>query len=144
MVTGSQRAFKLNRVAEIFGNRKVLELSKRLMTSRKSGVALFPICNVTPIKLCGIVQVAAAERSSMAMSVVDLERDGSAGFSDLYVHLLKTALDEMHPSLSPEMRERNLAAHIACGISMSGVWFVRLRCAIEKQQRARRLRAARP
>jgi hypothetical protein len=83
--------------------------------------ALFPICNVTLIKLCGIVHVAAAERSSMAMSVVDLERDGSAGFSDLYVHLLKTALDEMHPSLSPEMREQNLAAHIACGISMSGL-----------------------
>jgi hypothetical protein len=78
----------------------------------------------------------------MAMSVVDLERDETAGFSELYVHLLKTALDEMHPSLSPEMRERNLAAHIACGISMSG-WFARLRCAIKNPQRARRLRAAR-
>jgi hypothetical protein len=54
------------------------------------------------------------------MKIVDFERDGSAEFSDLYVHLLKAALDEMHRSLSPEVRERNLAAHLAWGVSMTG------------------------
>jgi len=55
------------------------------------------------------------------MKIVNFDRDNSTEFSELYVHLLKAALDEMHPSLPPEARERNLAAHVASGISMSGL-----------------------
>jgi hypothetical protein len=55
------------------------------------------------------------------MSVIDLERYGSAEFSDLYLRLLNAALDETNSSLSPRMRESNLAAHVARGISMADV-----------------------
>ena len=53
------------------------------------------------------------------MSVIDLERYGSAEFSDLYLRLLNAALDETNSSLSPRMRECNLVAHVARGISMT-------------------------
>jgi hypothetical protein len=53
------------------------------------------------------------------MSVIDLERYGSAEFSDLYLRLLNAALDETNSSLSPQMRECNLVAHVARGISMA-------------------------
>jgi hypothetical protein len=44
---------------------------------------------------------------------------GSAEFSDLYLRLLSAALDETSSSLSPQMRESNLNAHVARGISMA-------------------------
>ena len=50
----------------------------------------------------------------------DSERDPAAEFSDLYVRLLNAALDEMNSSLLPQMRKRNLAEHVAQGISMTG------------------------
>ena len=53
------------------------------------------------------------------MNVTDRERNGSAEFSDLYLRLLSAALDETNSSLSPRMRECNLAAHVARGISMA-------------------------
>ena len=54
------------------------------------------------------------------MNVTDREWNGSAEFSDLYLRLLSAALDETNSSLSPRMRECNLAAHVARGISMAG------------------------
>jgi hypothetical protein len=52
--------------------------------------------------------------------VGDSERDSAAEFSDLYVRLLNAALDEVNSSLLPRMRQRNLAEHVARGISMAG------------------------
>jgi len=54
------------------------------------------------------------------VNLIVSEPDGSAEYSDLYVHLLSVALDEVNSSLSPLMRERNLAAHVARGISNAG------------------------
>ena len=54
------------------------------------------------------------------MGVIDGERDTAAEFSDLYMRLLNAALDEINSSLLPRMRERNLAVHVARGISMAG------------------------
>ena len=51
------------------------------------------------------------------MNVIDCEGNGSREFSDLYLRLLSAALDETNSSLSPRMRECNLAAHVARGIS---------------------------
>jgi hypothetical protein len=53
-------------------------------------------------------------------NMIDHERESSAEFSDLYVQLLRAALDETNSSLTPRMREHCLAAHVARGISMSG------------------------
>ena len=52
------------------------------------------------------------------MNLIDGEY-GSAEFSDLYLRLLSAALDETNSSLSPRMRETNLNAHVARGISMA-------------------------
>ncbi len=52
--------------------------------------------------------------------MIDHERESSAEFSDLYVQLLRAALDETNSSLTPRMREYCLAAHVAHGISLSG------------------------
>ncbi len=52
---------------------------------------------------------------------------GSAEFSDLYLRLLSAALDETNSSLSPRMRESNLSAHVARGISMADVAFPSIR-----------------
>jgi hypothetical protein len=52
--------------------------------------------------------------------MVDHEGESSAEFSDLYVWLLRAALDETNSSLTPRMREHYLAAHVVRGISMSG------------------------
>jgi hypothetical protein len=52
--------------------------------------------------------------------VGDSERDSAAEFSDLYVRLLSAVLDEINSSLLPRMRQRNLAEHVARGISMAG------------------------
>ena len=52
--------------------------------------------------------------------MIDHERESSAEFSNLYVQLLRAALDETNSSLTPRMREHCLAAHVARGISMSG------------------------
>jgi len=38
-------------------------------------------------------------------NMIDFEREDSGEFSDLYVRLLRAALDETHWSLSPRMRE---------------------------------------
>jgi hypothetical protein len=46
---------------------------------------------------------------------------GSAEFSDLYLRLLSAVLDETNASLSPRMRESNLNAHVARGISMADI-----------------------
>lgn len=54
-------------------------------------------------------------------NVINDERDGSAEFSDLYVRLLSAALDATSSSLSPRMRGRYLAAHVARGILMTGI-----------------------
>jgi hypothetical protein len=53
-------------------------------------------------------------------NMIDHERESSTEFSDLYVLLLRAALDETNSSLTPPMREHCLAAHVARGISMSG------------------------
>jgi len=53
-------------------------------------------------------------------NMIDHERESSAEFSDLYVQLLRAALGETNSSLTPQMREYCLAAHVARGISMSG------------------------
>ena len=53
--------------------------------------------------------------------MVDDERNGSAELSDLYVRLLNAVLDERNASLSPRLREHYLAAHVAHGISMTGI-----------------------
>jgi hypothetical protein len=52
--------------------------------------------------------------------MIDHEPESSAEFSDLYVQLLRAALHETNSSLTPQMREHHLAAHVARGISMSG------------------------
>jgi hypothetical protein len=53
--------------------------------------------------------------------MMDREGNGSAEFSNLYLRLLSAALDETNSSLSPRMRECNLAAHVARGVSMADV-----------------------
>ena len=53
--------------------------------------------------------------------MIDREGNGSAEFSDLYLRLLSAALDEINSSLSPRMRECNLASHVARGVSMADV-----------------------
>jgi hypothetical protein len=55
------------------------------------------------------------------MNATDHEQGSSAEFSDLYLRLLNAALDETNPLLSPQVREHNLAAHVARGISMSDI-----------------------
>jgi hypothetical protein len=55
------------------------------------------------------------------MTAIDDERGSSAKFSDLYLRLLNSALDEANSSLSPRARKYNLAAHVARGISMTGI-----------------------
>jgi hypothetical protein len=55
------------------------------------------------------------------MKSIDDERDDSTEFSDLYLRLLTAALDEAASSPSPQARQYNLAAHIACAISMTGI-----------------------
>jgi hypothetical protein len=47
------------------------------------------------------------------------KRNDAAEFSDLYVRLLRAALDEANWSLSPRMRERRLAAHVMREVSMT-------------------------
>lgn len=51
--------------------------------------------------------------------MIDHEHEGSADFSDLYLRLLRAALDERNWSPSPRMRQRYLAAHVVRGISMA-------------------------
>jgi hypothetical protein len=53
-----------------------------------------------------------------AVNLIDGEY-GSAEFSDLYLRLLSAALDETNSSLSPQMKENSLNAHVARGISMA-------------------------
>jgi hypothetical protein len=52
-------------------------------------------------------------------NMIDDERKCSAEFSDLYVRLLRAALDEANVSLSPRMRERRLADHVMREVSMT-------------------------
>jgi hypothetical protein len=61
------------------------------------------------------------QRGSENVNMIEYQGDGSAEFADLYVRLLRAALDEMDSSPSPRMRERNFAAHVARGISMAVV-----------------------
>lgn len=51
--------------------------------------------------------------------MIDDERNCSAEFSDLYVRLLRAALDEADWSLSPRIRERRLADHVIREVSMT-------------------------
>lgn len=54
------------------------------------------------------------------MNLIDGEY-GSAEFSDLYLRLLSAALDETNSSLPPQLKESNLNAHVARGISMADI-----------------------
>lgn len=83
--------------------------------------AFFPICNIFLLKLRANVSAARVRHESIIMNAIDHERDGSAEFSDLYLRLLNAALDDASPPLSPQAREYNLAAHVARGISMTGI-----------------------
>jgi hypothetical protein len=53
--------------------------------------------------------------------MIDRVGNGSVEFSDLYLRLLNAALDETNSSLSPRMRECNLAVHVARGVSTADV-----------------------
>jgi hypothetical protein len=55
------------------------------------------------------------------MTVIDLERDRSVDFADLYARLLNAVLDERNSSLSPKLREYYLTVHVARAISMSDI-----------------------
>jgi hypothetical protein len=55
------------------------------------------------------------------MTVIDFERDRSAGFSKFCARLLDAALDERNSSLSPNPREYYLTIHVARVISMSDI-----------------------
>ena len=61
------------------------------------------------------------------MTLIDVERDSSADFSDLYARLLNAALDERNSSLSPNLRECYLTMHVAGGIPMSDIAFESIR-----------------
>lgn len=52
-------------------------------------------------------------------NMIDHGQDGSVEFSDLYMRLLRAALDETNWSPSPRMRDRYLAAHVVRGLSMT-------------------------
>ena len=80
----------------------------------------FPICNMALAGLCATLRAAPKKQGSV--NVVDGQRDGSTEFSGLYMRLLNAALDEANSSLLPRARERNLAAHVARGISMTGLF----------------------
>jgi hypothetical protein len=73
------------------------------------------------MKLCANLRTAQVKHRGRAVNVIDREWDGSAEFSNLYLRLLSAALDETNSSLSPRMRECNLAVHVARGISMTDV-----------------------
>jgi hypothetical protein len=47
----------------------------------------------------------------------DNERDNNAGFSDLYLCLVRATLDEISSFVIPKICKRNPAAHVSCGIS---------------------------
>jgi hypothetical protein len=81
----------------------------------------FPICNIFLLKLCANVRDVETRHKSIIMNAIDHGRGCSAEFSDLYLRLLNAALDEASPPLSPQAREYNLAAHVARGISMTGI-----------------------
>lgn len=51
--------------------------------------------------------------------MINDKRNDLTEFSDLYVRLLRAALDETNRSLSPRTRERCLAAHVMRGVSMT-------------------------
>jgi hypothetical protein len=57
------------------------------------------------------------QRSERNMS--DDRRNCPAEFSDLYVRLLRAALDEANGSLSPRIRERRLADHVIREVSLT-------------------------
>jgi hypothetical protein len=73
------------------------------------------------MKLCANLHAAQVKHRRRAVNAIDREWDGSAEFSDLYLRLLSAALDETNSSLSPRMRECNLAVHVARGISMADI-----------------------
>jgi hypothetical protein len=56
------------------------------------------------------------------VNVANRERDGLSELSGLYMRLLNAALDETNSSLLPRERVRHLAAHVARGISMAGLF----------------------
>jgi hypothetical protein len=69
------------------------------------------------------VPICAPHGETLEKSVnrIDREANGSTEFSNLYLRLLSAALDETNALLSPRMRECNLAAHVARGVSMADV-----------------------
>jgi hypothetical protein len=73
------------------------------------------------MKLCANLRAAPVKYWRRALNVIDREWNGSPEFSDLYLRLPSAALDETNSSLSPRMRECNLAAHVARGISIADV-----------------------
>jgi hypothetical protein len=59
--------------------------------------------------------------SSSAMNVIDFKRNSAVEFSELYLRLLSAALEEIDSSLSPQLREQKLKAHVSRGILMAGI-----------------------
>jgi hypothetical protein len=107
------------RVAPRFPRNRLHQITIR---SRKPG-PLQSFRFVTSLDHQALCQFArrAGETSEKAVNVIDCGWNGSAEFSDLYLRLLSAALDETNSSLSPWMREFNLAAHVARGMSMAEV-----------------------
>ena len=69
-------------------------------------ITLFPICNISSMKLCANLPTVCAEFWSGTI-IGDSERKNSAEFSDLYLWLLSAALDEKSSSGMPQIRERS-------------------------------------
>ena len=72
------------------------------------------------MKLCAQLARNTDQHWRSAVNLIDGEY-GSAEFSDLYLHLLSAALDETNSSLPPQLKESNLNAHVARGISMADI-----------------------
>jgi hypothetical protein len=70
------------------------------------------------MKLCAQFARRTDQHWRSAVNLIDGEY-GSAEFSDLYLRILSAALDETNSSLSPQLKESNLNAHVARGISMA-------------------------
>jgi hypothetical protein len=68
--------------------------------------------------LCAQLARRTDQHGRSAVNLIDGEY-GSTEFSDLYLRLLSAALDETNSSLSPQLKESNLNAHVARGISMA-------------------------
>jgi hypothetical protein len=115
--TKSPLRFRL-RMAPRFPRNRLHQITIR---SRKPGpLHSFRFVTSLDQALCQFAR-RAGETSERAVNVNDCGWNGSAELSDLYLRLLSAALDETNSSLSPRLREFNLAAHVARGMSMADV-----------------------